>query len=275
MFLKIVYKYFAVFLIATNILTGVFYFYQSQKWSHEISKLHNEIALNTKTIEIHRNAFEKKAAELENLDALLKTFQDEKLTDQETIAKLRKNLADRNSELLAVKRVAAKWKKAYEASVDAKVTVDEGKDPDSKEDDRIKVAFEKDFGYIGVSGYTLTNPGFAHVKIEQNRPLMLTMAISQELDGSWSSFVTSSEDNVDLDIKIAAVNPKIVKPKWYEKISVDAGMDVSSYGVFPYTGLSYPAGPVTVSAGVWSNFNNGTGYYSTVNYGWQPFAKKR
>ena len=256
---------------------GIYGFIQKRSLQSKITKLHNEIALNSETIEIHKNAYEKKTAELEDLEDVLRTFESEKDKDAETIRKLRKELKDRGEEILVANRVALKWKKAYEAEAEANQT-DEPTDPgsDNPGETRTRVAFNKDFGYIGVSGYTLTNPPYAWVKVQQNRPLLLTMAVTQAKDGHWSTYVTSSEDNVGVDIKLAAVNPYIFKSKWYEKFSLDFGLDLKST-LYPYAGASYPIGPVSLSAGFWADTNaesRGVDWYTTLNYSWHPFARK-
>jgi uncharacterized membrane-anchored protein YhcB (DUF1043 family) len=267
-------KYSIVALVLGIVVLGAMSYFKQRSLEKQIVELHNQIALNTETIEVYKNNFEKKTAELSNLNSLLKTFQENKGRDAETIAKLREELKKKDARLLTVSRAAVKWRKAYKAQVKANVEVDPGKDPDSKEDDRIKVSFKKDFGYLGVEGYTLTNPGFADIEVKQNRPLVLTTAISQEKDGSWTTNVVSSEDNIEADIQISAVNPRVFKKKWYEKISLDLGVDMNSSGLYPYTGLSIPVGPVSVSGGFWGDTpNEKLGYYSTINYSWNIFSR--
>lgn len=268
-------KFVTTILVLIVIAMGVVMWFQRRSHRSDLVKLHNEIALSTKTVEIHKNAFEKKAAELENFDSVLRTFEASGEHDAETIRRLRKKIEERDEEILATSRVAATWKKAYEAAVDATQSIDPGGDLDDPSDDRIRVDFEHDFGYIGVEGFTLTNPPHAWVSVSQNRPLLLTLTVTQAVDGHWTTYVTSSEDNVDLDIRLSGVNPYLFEEKWYEKFSLDFGVDVDSVGIFPYIGVSYPIGPVYLSGGVWGDGENERlGWYSTISYAWRPFSRR-
>lgn len=269
-------KYVIVGLTLALIAAGVMLYVREMGYRQRIVELHNEIALSSKTVEVHKNAYEKKAAELRDLSELLKTFEAGRESDAETIRKLRKEIDARDSEILSLSRIAAKWKAAYEAEVAGNQTEDPGNDPDDPSDDRIKVEFEKDFGYIGVKGYTLTNPPLAWVRVQQNRPLLLTLAVTQEKDGRWTTFVTSSEENVGVDIQVSAVNPRVLEKRWYEKISLDAGVQFMN-NVYPFAGVSYSFDfGLFTSGGVWAGFEGGgdVGYYISAGYSWSPFERK-
>jgi len=273
--LKKLQKYIVVILVVSIIAMGLTMWVQQRIHRKQIVELHNDIAMSTKTVEIHKNAFEKKSVELENLEDVLKTFEAEGEHDAETIKKLRKQIKKRDEEILVASRVSATWKKAYEAAINAKETTLPGDDPDDPTDDRVRVDFDNDFGYITVEGFTLTNPPHAWVSIKQKRPLLLTLSVTQARDGHWTTYVTSSEDNVDLDVKLSGVNPFIFKERWYEKISLDFGMDIHSVGIIPYVGLSYPVGPVYLSGGVWADSDTSSlGWYTTINYSWSPFSRQ-
>jgi hypothetical protein len=267
-------KFMMTFLVIIIMTMGVVMYMQKRNHDKDVVKLHNKIAMQSKTVEVHKNAYEKATVELDDLESVLRTFEAGKGLDAKTIKDLRKLIKKRNEEILSTNRLALKWKKAYEAEAEANQT-EEPTDPDDPTSPtRTKVSFEKDFGYLGVNGYTLTNPAYAWVKINQNRPLLLTMTVTQARDGHWSTYVTSSEDNVAADVKLSAVNPYLFKEKWYEKLSLDFGMDLNPSGIYPYAGLSYPIGPVYISGGLWGDTpSQDIGYYSTINYSWNPFAR--
>lgn len=268
-------KYFVFGLVGLILVLGVIIFYQKRSYENQVIDLYNQIAISSETVEFHKNAYEKKTLEVKDLEDVLKSFKEQGDLDKETIGELLARIEKLKEEVLAANRVAIRWKEAYEAEAAAHQSEEPpppGSDPDVI---RTRVAFEKDFGYVGVEGYTLTNPAFAWVKVKQNRPLFLTMAITQSRDKSWNTYVTSSEDNVDVDITLSAVNPFFLKEKWYEKLTLDSGIDFSSTYVSPYAGLSYPVGPFDVSGGARLNPNSsGVGWYSTINYSWAPFKRR-
>jgi len=268
-------KYFVFGLIGLILVLAFFIFYQKRSYENQLVDLYNEIALNSETIEIHKNAYEKKTIEVKNLEDVLRSFKEQNGLDKQTIDDLMKRISKLKEEVLAANRLAVKWKEAYEAEANAHQSEDPV-DPDSGSDlVRTRVAFDKDFGYIGVEGYTLTNPAYAWVKVQQNRPLFLTMTITQGRDKRWKTYVTSSEDNVAVDVTLSAVNPFILKEKWYEKLTLNMGMDVNSAIISPYAGLSYPIGHFNVSGGAWFDPNaKNVGWYSTLNYSWAPFKRR-
>lgn len=269
-------KYFFVFLVGCSIIFGLYMYIKNRQYRNEIADLYNKVTRQAETIEVQKNVYEKKSLEVDDLNSILESLKKDNDLDKDTITKLQKELEKRQSELLAANRLALKWKKAYEAEVEANQTEDPGKDPDDPGDDRIKISFEKDFGYIGVNGYTLTNPPIAWISVKQNRPLFLTMALSQNKDGHWSTLVTSSEDNVEVDVEVSAVNPFVLAKKWYEKLSVDTGIKLKTSGLTPKLGISYPFGPINVSGGLQGDtVDKSVGWYVGLGYLWRPFERKK
>lgn len=269
-------KYMFVGFALAIVVGGIYLYYKKIQYENEIADLYNKIARQSKTIEVQKDVYEKKTLELRNLNDLLDSLKKDNNVDKKTIERLQEEIKKKDLELLAVNRTAIKWKKAYEAEVKANQTNEPGENTDDPKDDRIRVEFEKDFGYVGVKGYTLTNPPIAWLRVQQNRPLFLTMGLTQRPDGGWDTLVSSSEENVQVDVKVSAVNPFILVKKWYEKISVDTGLQVQWNSMSPYVGLSYPVGPVSVSGGLWGDTENrDVGWYGTINYSWHPFERKR
>lgn len=253
-------------LVLIVIAMGISLFLQKRSHESDVTNLHNKIARQSETIEVHEDTYEKKTEALSNLSDLLKVYEAEKNRDSSTIKELRKRITKKSEQILSTNRLALKWKEAYEAEADAS--------QDETDDGRLKVSFERDFGYLGVSGFTLTNPAYASVRVQQNRPLVLTTTITQGRDKQWSTYVTSSEENISADIKIAAVNPYLFETKWYEKISIDVGSNISAYGLYPYVGTSYPFGPLSLSAGLSASpADQSVSWYTSFNYSWAPFSR--
>ncbi len=244
---------------------GAFKKYQYEK---ELAELRNELASKAETIEIHKGVYEKLAYETKDLQDLL----DQKDVQLKSLAQ---ELKKRNEELFSTNQLVLKWKKAYEALATATQTEEPPEVPGGPA--RARVDFTHDFGYIGVNGYTLTNPATAFVKVQQNRPLRLSLTISQDKDKRWHTYTTSSEENVGVDIALTAVNPWILKPKWYEKVHVDMGlasgtvMDASAALVS--LGLGYRIGEFEVGPAVWFLLTDKVDRLYGANLSWRPFQR--
>lgn len=183
---------------------------QRRRHDSELEGLRGEVASRDKTIEAQKDVYEKLAYDNRFVRDLLGTRNEE-------VVRLKRLLEKRGDELLAAVESSVKWKKAYEAAAEARET----RDPATG---RVRVDFEKDFGYIGVRGHTLTSPPEAFVRVEQNRPLRLTLVVSQAPTGEWRATVASSEENVSVDVGLAAVDPRVLEPRWYERIGLNASL---------------------------------------------------
>ena len=270
-----IYKWAAIAAVLLLVIVSIRGVYLESEHRKKISQLHNEIALKSKTIEVKDGIYKKATLEIENLSDALKAMEDQADNDKKKIKELRKEIDKKRERILSASRTIIKWKKAYEGEVNAEQddvgSHDGGEDAPKR---RTKVSFDKNFGYVSVDGFTLTNPAYAKLRIEQNRPLILTMAITQSKDKRWNTYVVSSEDGVEIDVNVSAVNPFLFSKKWYEKISVVIGAEVSS-GFYPYLGILYPLGPVSFSAGgFYNSFEKGFGPYLRLEYSWSPFSRK-
>lgn len=206
---------------------------------NKIADLSEKLATFGETIEIEKNLYAKKVAEIKDLNSII-----------DGIAGLKKQLENSKAELLVHQKLAIKWKKAYEAILKAtQVDVD----PTSPGVVRKRIDFAGKLGPINATGYTLTDPPEAFLKLEQVTPLVVTVSVAQNKDGSWSSLATSSDDNVSIDIELAGVNPLILSPKWYQRIWVGASAspigDTSAGIQIGYFGDKYSLG-ATCSASI-------------------------
>jgi len=263
-------KYLTVGLVLALVAALGYGRYIENQMQDEMTVLHNQIAQQAETIEVKDDIYRKATQRIENIQDFLKSLEADNGKFKKTIDELRKELKKRDEELLAATSLAAKWKEAYEAEANA----NQEEEPPVVPGDppRVRVNFDKDFGYISVDGYTLTNPAYAWVKVQQNRALRLILTLSQRKDGGWNTHIASSEDNVGVDIQLSAVNPYLFRDKWYEKLSIDVGMQLDT-GVFPYVGLSYTFDSgVYVSAGAWGSETK-IGPYATIGYSWRPFGR--
>jgi hypothetical protein len=241
-----------------------------KQWSYNktIAKLQNDVASKDKTIEVSKGVYEKLALESENLKALLDRTNSE-------VDSLVKELDKRDEDLLTANNLVVYWKQKYDAKGPGTQTVIPGTptQPGQPAVDRIKVAFAKDFGYLGVEGYTLTSPPEYWVSIANRRPLKLTLVVGRLKDGSWKADVTSSEDNVGVDISIAAVDTSLFAPPWYSKIGVGVDLGVGAQGFLGGVGASYAFGKFEVGPKVWIDIGgSGVGVFYGAAISWHPFA---
>lgn len=210
----------------------------------QVAELSTQLASNEHTIEIKDGLYATKIVEMGSLTSLLDTKRAE-------VAALKKQLDDSKAQLLTTQQLVVQWKKAYEGAVNAQQTDVPGSDPTVT---RKKVTFDKDFGPIAVNGYTLTDPPEGFVSVRQTRPLKLTVSVAKNKDGTWSSYVTSSEPDMAVNVALGAVDPGVMDLGWRQRIWLDAGIGfLGDKGVS--LGLSYHFDRVSIGAqcGVWAN----------------------
>lgn len=236
---------------------------QKSRYDSQLADLRNAVASRDQTIETQKGVFQKLSLESKDLSGLLDK-------SDEQVKLLQKELKDGKEQLLAATTIGLKWKKAYEASVKGHQTEVPSTEPGGTV--RKRVDFENDFGYIGIVGHTLTDPPEAYVKIQQNRPLRVTVAVSQDKSGAWKTRATSSEENVGVDITLAGVDPWVLQPKWYEHVGVDLDLGVGS-GVLGGLGVSYQIGKFQVGPKAWFTATDRVDKFFGVGLTWHPFQR--
>lgn len=263
-------KYCLTGVVALGLVLGAGFVLKQRAYEKRILELQNEAAAKDKTIEVQKNLYTKLSLQSNDVKGTLdqKDAQVKELEDQ--IKKQKQQLLDATS-------VSVQWKKAYEglASNATETTVPPGEKPGDKQ--REKVDFHQDFGYIGVDGWTLTNPAQAWVRVKQNRPLKITLAMSQDSNKAWHTYASSSEDNVGIDIQVTAVNPNVLQPKWYENIglltSVGGGTNQMGGAFLVGEAITYKFRQFTLGPSIWLGINNRVDKYYGLVFEWRPFQK--
>jgi hypothetical protein len=185
----------------------------------EIEELSLRLAKSEETVEVGKGLYSTAIVELKSAEILLDGTREE-------ISLLEKQLEDTGAKLLTAQQLTIKWKNAYEAILNAD-QVDLPPDPtDTTSPIRKRVNFSGKLGPIQASGYTITDPAQAFLKLEQIEPLVLTVAVAQNKDGTWTSYTTSSDDNVGIKVNLAGVSPRILSEKWRQRIWFDVGAAV-------------------------------------------------
>lgn len=211
----------AALLIVAMIFGGI----KKYSYDKQLLEMSNTIAARDKTLEISNGMYDKLAIQNRDLESFLTS------KDKETVA-LKVMLEKTKQDLLTANKLVVSWKKAYAGAVAATQTTlpptTVGGEP------RVQVKFAKDWGYVGVEGWTKTNPAESWVSIKQNRPLKIALVVSQDSNKTWHSFATSSEENLGVDIELSAVNPWLTATKWYERVAlttfVGIGKDLGNTG---------------------------------------------
>ena len=261
-----IYKY-VFFGLLIFFLAGAAYFYISErKHDDEIRKLTNAISIQAETIEISKDVYEKQSVEIKTLNGLLKT-------SSEANKRMLEEIEKRELKIASLNQLVVYWKKAYEGAVEATEEEEGEVSPDCQVECskvRTKVTFQKDFGFIRVDGHTLTHPPEGFVKVEQVRPLRLTLAVVQDSAKKWSAIVSSSEENVGVNIELSSVDPFINKQKWYQKIGVGTTVAVGQ-GLMSSVSATYQIGNFDIGPvyGFYSNDSVEKFFGLTAN--WKPF----
>jgi hypothetical protein len=266
-------KYAAIALGAFALLSVLVLTVGRHSYEKKIVDLQNALAEKDKTVEVQKGLYEKLTIESKNLRSLLDKSD---VQQKELIAELKK----KDEQLLTTSSLVAKWKSAYEAHANAHQSNVQPAGPvlpdppeavgESCPLTRVRVDFDHDFGYIGVRGYTLTNPADAWVHVQQNHPLKITLAISRDSTGRWHTYSTSSEDNVAIDIGVTGVDDSLLRARWYEKIGVMYSMGVGSLGILANAGITYSFGKYELGPMVSSDMR---GAYYGLSFLWHPFLK--
>lgn len=184
----------------------------ARKGRDQVSKLTALLAESTETIELTTGLYAATVAQVEDLTALLNT-------NDAKIAEMQRVIDQLNAEVLVLEKISVRWKKAYEDALDARQTEEPPVEPGG--DPRKRVDFEGNLGPIRATGHTLTDPPEAFLKLEQVVPLTLTMTVVQNPDGTWTTLVTPSDDNIEVKVDLAAVDPLVLSQKWYQRLWVE------------------------------------------------------
>lgn len=260
-------KYGSIALLILMVVGAIFAAITKNNYDNEMARLRNEVAGRDVTIEVQKGVFTKLSLETEDLRSALNS-KDQQV--QDLLTQVKKNKED----LLAANQLVLKWKKAYEGIADAH---QEEVPPTDTTPARKKVTFVKDFGAYKVSGFTLTDPAEAQVKLEQLKALALTLVISQDANKAWHAYATSSDDNTSVEISVSAVNPYMLDPKWYEKIEFNAtvagGQSGLGFGVLAGIGVSYKIKQFNIGPAFFLGIGNSVDKYFGATVAWRPFER--
>lgn len=255
---KVLHVFVAIVLLVGSI--ALTFFLTKRANDRKIVALTELLASSQKTQQVDRSLYAVKLLEIEGLTEIIKANR----TENESLSKA---LDGSKAEILSYQRIALRWKSSYEGVLESRQEdappVLEGDTP------RKKVTFEGSLGNVSVSGFTLTDPPAAHMKISQLKPIVLTVSVTEKPDGSFGSYVETSEPDMDVQVQLGAIDLKVVESRWFERISIVGGAHVLG-DIGGSLGVSYDVGRLSygVSCSLFVD-RNGCG----ASIGFRPFSR--
>lgn len=258
------YKYLSIALVVAFLAVAGFLVYE--KYDHRQTRIsvNNQIAQLEGTIQETESISSKRAI----LSNKLKSQNNE----------LQDLLNQRDEEVLAKAGIVARWKSKYFKIKNAsQVAVD--KDGNEVEDpvnaSRTKVAFEHEEEPLKVTGFTLTNPAYAEIKLDWTRDLKLNLVLAKTDDDTFRIYVDAATSDVAPIELSLVVDPTLFDFKWYEKIAISSDIAGGQNGGQLTFSITYDitkqwfigpyvAGQIT---------SNGFGSFFGVSVGTYPFRK--
>lgn len=241
-----------------------------RSYESKIITLQNQVAIATKTIEVQKNVYQKLNIQTTNLISLLDS-------KDKFIQGLKDQLDKTDSELLTVNTLVIQLKKALSARATTTVVV---KPPvELGKASTFEITSSADLGPFNVICHTqgeepVSIAAKTDILFSQKRPIKLNVIVSQDKDGTWRTSTTSSEQDFNIDIALAAVNPFMLESKWYEKIGFNAELGIGTNpGLLGGVGITYEIGHFEVGPKVWVVLDKGVSPFFGASLGWHPFAK--
>jgi hypothetical protein len=260
------YKYLSILLAIGAVVLGVFFVFEKYNHNKDKKELSNQIAQLEGTVQETKTAYSVRGVEMENL----------KVENKE----LQKKIHDRDESIAALGKVVLEWKDKYYKIMDAYGSVVDGSGgvieipADCKEcmkDLRFRVDFKQEQDNIEVSGFTLTNPPQAEIKLHWTKPLILDIVLAKDDSGSYRIYVdpgTSGAVPTELNLK---VDPSVFDRKWYEKIALGADLGYGD-GVITTLRVNYELlGNWMIGPFVTFEYDGKFQQFYGLNVAWFPF----
>lgn len=231
----------------------------ASKYEHQISDLRNQIALRDHTIEVQKGVFERRIQEQKDPLSIIPK-------DDPSIGNLKKAIGKGNK-VQSLVSLDLRLKEPMLIS---------GNFPQENVGERKKVSFDQTVSHFRVRGYTLTDPGQASIELTQVTPLKIWLSVIQASDGSWRA-ISSSNDGLQMDLGVGAVNPYMLSDKWYSRIGVNlavgGGSTSGGFGILSAIGLSYRGRSLELGPTMWLTVSDRTERFFGVNAVWYPFSR--
>jgi hypothetical protein len=236
------------------------------------SALANKLAMSEQTVKIKDGLYSKSALELGQVKAALDLSQKR---NSQLVAEAEKA----HTELRYVAEVSAKWEKAFRSAHAAKQVVEVPTEvivpaecADQCSRIRTSIDLDEHLGPFHLTGHTRTNPAEVVTVLEQERPITITVGLTRSSDGRWRTLASSDEPDLRLDVGVSAVDDRLSKKGFWERLSVLGQATVDGSGPGLAAGIEYQSGTWGVAPLVtW----DGGGLGGGVQVRWNPFQERR
>lgn len=270
-------KYLIYLLIGVCLALSVGFWWKQSQYDKQVRELQNKLAESQQLVKITESAYSSAAIQLENLKAQNQDLQ---------------KVIEKNKEkIFALTNVALQWKDKYFEIKDAKVTVvdESGSQPASIPAEcetclatvRTKVEFDLSQDNLRVSGYTLSNPGYASINLDWLSDLQLELILTKDEQGLYKVYI-DSKNNEFVPVSLALkVDPQILQKKWYEKINFNFGalfgntlLGTVAFGGGGSFGVGYMiTNNVNFAVNVSALYAGNVYLFYGANVTWYPFAR--
>lgn len=258
-------------LLAVIVALAAAFTLNRRSYEAKIVDLQNQVAARDKTTEVQVGLYQKLTIQSTNLQSLVDS------KDQQII-ELKNQLDKTGAQLLTASSLVVQLKDQIAKGTATTVVVTKPTTPDGKPTFSINQVqefgpFEVGCEMSGTEPVTPNQVGY-EIKLTQPRVFKLSVVVSQDKDGTWRTSTTSSDEDFKVDIGLAAVNPLLLAPKWYEKIGFDAELGIGTNpGLLAGIGASYEIGHFQIGPKAWVVLDKGASPYFGASMTWHPFAK--
>lgn len=251
---------------------GIVFVLGMKKHAYEarIVELQNQVAERDQTIEVKEGVYQKLALQTKDLNSLL----GEK--DAELKA-LKDQLDSQGAKLLSATKLVVQLREDLKYKEEHPNVVHPPTD-NSPMWEETAVNSNDQWDPFRITGkvvfYPQSHASLVELELKQYKPLSISVVLSQDSDGTWRTSSTSSAKNFVVDIQLAAVNPYMLEPRWFEKISLMADVGIGTNpGFMAGVGAAYEIGRFEVGPKVWAVFDRGASLYAGATLIWHPFKK--
>jgi hypothetical protein len=263
------YKYLSILLVLGLFVLGGFFAWEKYSHAKDTQAFNNQVAKLEGTIKETETAYSTRGIEVEDLKSQNKELQNK--------------IKSRDEDIAALGQAVLQWKDKYYKITDAhgSFTDTSGGVIEIPADCqtclsglRLKVDFKQEQDNVEVSGFTLTNPAYAEIKLHWTKPLVLDIILAKNDSGDFRIYVDPNDASVVPTSLNLSVDPSVFSHKWYEKIMIGADIGAGT-GVITSLRLGYECfNNWIIGPFITAEFDNQFRKFYGASVGWFPFRGK-
>lgn len=278
-----IYKWVIALLIVSLVGLFVYGHFRVQSLNKKIREKENELIKTTETVELWKGMYAKKAQQVDFLTVENGELAERlKETKQQLIAQTEVNIV-LVGEVKRVTRCVSDGSNVIVKGLICRPEKPASPNPDIPPGATVySLSNTEDFGmvktqcdanvYVWKDG---SNPyrGDMAITLLPGKPLKLDLFISRDPEGRWTTYATTKDPNVKLEIGTNKMSISPLTLRWYEKIGIHLDLGVGT-GVLGGVGVNYELGNIRFGPSVWGvAANGGSGAFYGVNLDWNPFKR--